>query len=376
MNTFSRVIFRLVLVGVIGASVLTAQSPAFPAPQIKPAIDGVLDLFSDRPVVVLCDYHGLAQEEAFYSALIRDPRFAENVGNVVVEFGESSQGIIDRYVAGGDVPLVELRRVWTETAGLAPGPFWLGYVNFFANVRAANLKLSPERRIKVWLGDPKIDWSQIKTYQDLVPYLLQRDDNFFRIIRDEVLEKHKKTLLIIGSPHIFGPGLLTAIFKKDYPGALATVMPFTGYIEPECNTQFVAQAKLWPVPAVLGPVSGTWLKSLLQLSGCNFVPPEQVVQMRATPPTALPRGVTSVADLVHGLINMFSGEDADAILYLGAPETLTESPLDPNIYLDPDYFKEEDRRSRCCTRPPGRGSLDWDQILQQNSLVPTKLRRF
>ncbi len=72
---------------------------------------------------------------------------------------------------------------------------------------------------------------------------------------------------------------------------------------------------------------------------------------------------------------MASGEDADAILYLGPPETLTQSPVDPNIYLDPDYFKQEDRRLRCCTRPPGGRSLDWDEILQGNSVVPRKFKR-
>ena len=58
----------------------------------------MLDLFQHKSVVALADDHGLAQEEVFYSALVRDPRFAEEVGNVVVEFGgEASQDIIDRY---------------------------------------------------------------------------------------------------------------------------------------------------------------------------------------------------------------------------------------------------------------------------------------
>jgi hypothetical protein len=248
-------------------------------------------------------------------------------------------------------------------------------VNFFANVRAMNLKLPSQRRIKVWLGDPKVDWSKINSYQDLLPYLRQRDDNFFRIIRDEILAKQKKTLLIIGSGHIFGPGILSAKFNKAYPNTLATVMPFIGYLEPECNAKFMEDAKNWPVPSLVGPIAGTRLKSQLQLPGCSFVRQEQIERMKATPVTALPPGVASVAELVHGLINMVSGEDADAMLYLGPPETLTQSPIDPNIYLDPDHFSQEDRRLRCCTRPPGGRSLDWDQILQGNSVVPRKFQR-
>src|SRR4029450_4245997 len=141
MNSVARVLCSLALASA-AALPSFGQPVAEAEPKAKPAIDGVLDLFKQRPVVVLCDAHGLAQEVVFYPALIRDPRFAEEVGNVVVEFGgEASQGIIDRYVAGEDVSLTELRRVWTETAGWVPGPTPLGYVNFFAHVRAANLKV-------------------------------------------------------------------------------------------------------------------------------------------------------------------------------------------------------------------------------------------
>ncbi len=120
-----------------------------------------------------------------------------------MEFGgEASQSIIDRYVAGEDVPLTELRRVWTETPGWLPGPTRLGYINFFANVRAANLKPPPKRRIKVWLGEPAIGWSKINSLDDLLPYLSQRDGNYFRIISDEILQKQKKTLPIIGSGYV------------------------------------------------------------------------------------------------------------------------------------------------------------------------------
>jgi hypothetical protein len=34
-------------------------------------------------------------------------------------------------------------------------------------------------------------------------------------------------------------------------------------------------------------------------------------------------------------VNVLSGVSSDALLYLGPPDTLTESPIDPTIYLDP-----------------------------------------
>ena len=161
---------------------------------------------------------------------------------------------------------------------------------------------------------------------------------------------------------------------------LAVVTPFTGYIEPECNAKVVAQAHDWPVPAVVGPVEGTSLKSELQLSECNYIPPEQLERMKAMatapPPPGLqwqgPGKPPSPADMIAAQISMRSGANSDAILYLGPPDTFTQSPIDPNIYLDPDYFKEESRRSQCCV--PGGKPLNWDQILQQNSLIPKKLQ--
>jgi hypothetical protein len=329
----------------------------------------------------------LAQEEAFYSALVRDPRFAEQVGNVVVEFGGSvAQHTIDRYVAGEDVPFTELRHVWGDVVGaFSPGePVPMAFVDFFANVRGANMKLPREHRIKVWLGDPEIDWSKTNSFQDVMPLLRKRDENVFRIINEEILSKHKKTLLIIGLGHLFGPGGLGPLsvrITQASPNALAIVSPFIGYIEPECNAKFVARANAWAVPAVAGPIDGTWLKAELQLPGCNFIPPARVEQMKKMAANGPPPGARllgggkppSVADIIAGEINILSGVKSDATLYLGPPDTLTESPIEPSIYLDLDYFKEEDRRARCCT--PGGRPLDWDQIVQQNSVVPKKFDR-
>jgi hypothetical protein len=75
---------------------------------------------------------------------------------------------------------------------------------------------------------------------------------------------------------------------------------------------------------------------------------------------------------LHAYISGASGEDADAILYLGPPDTFIESSFDPAIYLDQNYFKEEDRRLRCCTTQRFRGKLDLDRLLQRNNVVPRK----
>jgi hypothetical protein len=369
------------MIGVVRARSLGA-SGSQSAPQVKPAVDGVLNLFRLKPVVALGDYHGLQQEEAFYSDLVRDPRFAEQVGNVVVEFGGSAaQDTVDRYVNGADLPFTELRHVWTDVVGWIPGPFALGYVNFFANVRAANLKLPAGHRIKVWLGDPQIDWTRINSFQDVQPVLAQRDENIARIIVDEILKQHRKTLLVIGTGHLVtesGPGAIPApplvarLLGEAYPNSLAVVAPFTGYVEPDCNAKVVAWAKGWPVPSVVGPIAGTSLKPELQLPGCSYLPPEEIERMKKMFASIQWLGPGKPPDMISSETETRSGVKSDALLYLGPPDTLTESPWEPSIYLDLDYFKEMQRRARCCVPIPS--SLDWEEIVQQNSALPRKFQ--
>src|SRR4051812_13998133 len=69
--------------------------------KVEPALDGVFRAFENHPVVGLGDAHGLVAATDFYTSVVRDPRFAREVRNLVVEFGASSQQqVIDRYVAG------------------------------------------------------------------------------------------------------------------------------------------------------------------------------------------------------------------------------------------------------------------------------------
>jgi len=166
------------------------------------AIDGVLAAFETYPLVGIGDAHGLAQEQDFYAAIVRDPRFARQVGNVVVELGGAAhQAIIDRYVNGEDVPFAELRKVWSDTVGFQPYPGYIGMMTFYAQVRATNLTLPPDQRMKVWLGEPPIDWSKVTTSAEWRPFLDQRDSHAANVILNNVLERDRKALVIYGTTH-------------------------------------------------------------------------------------------------------------------------------------------------------------------------------
>jgi hypothetical protein len=54
-------------------------------PRIVNAADGIFAAFQNHPLVGLGEWHGMAQGLDFYAVLVRDPRFAKEVGNVVAE---------------------------------------------------------------------------------------------------------------------------------------------------------------------------------------------------------------------------------------------------------------------------------------------------
>jgi hypothetical protein len=173
-----------------------------------PAADGIFAAFQSHSIVGMADWHGLAQEEDFYVDLIRDPRFTE--------------------VAGEDIPYEQLRRVWTDTVGWLPTVTTLGYLNFFAQVRAVNEGLPLSERIHIWLGEPPFDWSKIKTPPDLAPQRSQRNRYPAELIRSQILAKHRKALVIYGSFHFFGLEAQKPLVEQSYPGAFFVVTPYMG----------------------------------------------------------------------------------------------------------------------------------------------------
>src|SRR5205085_7659778 len=90
----------------------TATKPAVPVAPIA----AILDAFRSHAIVALGDNHGNEQGHAFRLSLIRDPRFATAVNDIVVEFGSARyQDVMDRFVRGEVVPQESLRQVWQNT---------------------------------------------------------------------------------------------------------------------------------------------------------------------------------------------------------------------------------------------------------------------
>src|SRR5689334_17245364 len=84
-------------------------------PTPEPAIPAIIALFQTYDVVGMTAAHGMKDLDDFILTLVRTARFADVVNDVVVECGNSRyQSVLDRYIAGENVPLAQVQKVWRE----------------------------------------------------------------------------------------------------------------------------------------------------------------------------------------------------------------------------------------------------------------------
>jgi hypothetical protein len=284
-----------------------AGRPAEPDPRPEDAVRGIVRAFGRHPVVAVGEAHWLRQAGDFYRALVKDPAFQERVNDIVIEFGTPRhQALLDRYVAGEEVPAAELRRVWRDTTKVFSWESPI-YAELLAAVREANRGRPPGRRLRVVAGDTPVDWAALKTHEDWVA-LGDNNVSFARVIADEVLDKRRKALVILGSNHLTRSGTRTGApntttrVEKNYPDSTFVVLMYAG--QPAELEKRLAGGR----PPCLYPLKGTRL---------------------GTDSTS--RG--KLANL------------ADALLYLGPKKSLSTALPDPKS-LEPEYLRELDRRSR------------------------------
>src|SRR5215472_16230586 len=123
------------------ASQAQHTKPTASEPTPEPAIPAILAAFDRYEIVAMPEAHGMKDVDDFILALIRDPRFPEKVNDIEVECGNSLyQPVLDRYIAGDDVPFTAVRKVWRNTTQSMCGQSGF-FEQFFPLVRAINQKL-------------------------------------------------------------------------------------------------------------------------------------------------------------------------------------------------------------------------------------------
>jgi hypothetical protein len=190
---------RAIVLALLLSSVALAQRPAVPLDPVT----AIVEAFRTHEIVALSEgRHNNDQGHTFRLALVRDPRFAAAVNDIVVESGSAKhQDVMDRFIRGESVPDVQLRRAWQDTT--AADPVWdvPMYEEFFRAVRAVNQSRPPDRQLRVLLGDPPFEWDGA-TREDALRVGSERDSYPAELIQREVLAKKRRALVVYGDGHL------------------------------------------------------------------------------------------------------------------------------------------------------------------------------
>jgi hypothetical protein len=321
------VMLLLTAMPMLGQYEALQQKPAGREPALHPAFPAILAAFDTYEVVGMSAAHGLQDTDDFILALIRTPAFLDKVDDIVVECGNSLyQPILDRYIAGEDVPFSEVRKVWRNTTQLMCSTSGF-FEQFFPLVRGINQKLAPGKRIRVLAGDPPVDWDNLKT-QGLGDLKYGRDRNIASVMEKEVLSKHRKALMLFGYFHLMHANVFdeisaVSIYEKDYPNSTFVI---AGLECLDLQTPLLSTSPYagWPAPSLM-LAKGTWLGAI-RLS--HF-----------TPPPYLMKDCVATAGFPEGEDRRME-EVVDAFLYLGPPSLALREQMPADIALDSSYMAE------------------------------------
>ena len=214
-----------------------AQPPNLRLPDEAAGLDGIvralISAFDQADIVALGEAHVRRADSDLRIALVRDPDFAKKVRSIVVEFGSTSeQPTLDRYIRGENLSPAQLGKVWKTTTQAANG-IWDSpiYADFFAAVRDVNSKLPADARLRVFGGDPG-------------PGDNRSRETAAAVLKEQVLQKHGKALVIYGAGHFYrnmsddylastgGDIGIARMLEIDYPGRTFAVIPVGGRLDP------------------------------------------------------------------------------------------------------------------------------------------------
>jgi hypothetical protein len=312
----------------------------------------VLEALANHPLVGLGEMHLNEQFHEFLRNLLRE--LPGKVDDIVVEFGNSHyQNVADRFILDLEpVRFGRLAQIWRTAIGFMPLGDAPVYERFFRSVRALNAGLEPGERIRVVLGDPPVDWARVHSAADReqIPTEDEREPFFAGVVSREVMAKGRRALLIMGGDHMRigeyrGPGGLNpsvyprqpnaaTLLERRYPGSLFVVID--AYVVNDEGT----------------PEGCTDLQSVEEAFGGSPIPSMALLDRTWLAEVAVPKRLLDPS-------RPELGRQADAVLWLGPQENLTQSLPEARIYRSGPYARELGRRSEILSEISG---LDVDLV--------------
>jgi hypothetical protein len=315
------------------STTVAAQSPAPPAP-VEP-IGAIVDAFRTHEIVAVTDPHGNVQVQAFLLSLVRDARLASAANDIVIEtLSARYQDAIDRFVRGDEVAREVLRKAWEDHTVPGGG---VQVEEILRVVREGNARLAADHRLRVIAGDPPIDWDNITSREDHRRWIELRDTYPADLIRRQVLDRGRRALVVYGQGHLqrrqivsnydmstWQAQTIVSLLERD-----AGARVFNVWTLLDRNAELPDGVGSWRAPSLaimqgttLGAADfGTYSRGLGD--GTRFA----VRDGRLVP---LPREAWKT---------MRMEEQFNALLYLGPPASLTDTPMPAGLCQDAQFVE-------------------------------------
>jgi hypothetical protein len=226
-RTVSRILYTSILLVLSGTSADAQASGREPV--ASDAVRSIVAAFKQHPLVIIGEAHWLRSASDFYVRLVRDPEFQETVQDIVIEFAsQNNQPLLDRYIAGENVPIEDVRHIWRDTTKVASWESPI-YADWLRAIREVNQGRPAARRLRVLAGDTAIDWSKIQTHSDWAA-LGDNNISISNVVISQVLEKKHHALVVLGSNHVTKSGdrsggdNTTTRIESRYPSSTYVVM--------------------------------------------------------------------------------------------------------------------------------------------------------
>jgi hypothetical protein len=189
-------------------SQLTRRPAGGCASMLADIADQVAAEFDRRQFIFIGSTHGGKKTQDFLHCLLSRPRFQARVTDVLVEWANPvHQKLMDRYLlALEEVPPAVLARVWFDTDAPQLWASMPQMAEFFATVRAINARLEPGKRIRVLGGCEPIDWSAVRTADDIASQPFKNNWASHVISEHFGSQPDRRLLVVYGDAHIHHSG--------------------------------------------------------------------------------------------------------------------------------------------------------------------------
>jgi hypothetical protein len=313
----------------------------------------VLAALDSAPIVAIADLHGSKELGDFRMRLLRAGGLPGRAQDVVIEAGNALyQVIADRYVSGESVPFDSVRLIWNNTTqspfNTLDNPVYAE--DILRAVREVNAQQPRDKRLRVLLADPPIDWDRVKTRDDVAPFMMQRRESQAQVLLDSVLAKGHRALFFCGGVHLMRSSALgsrvtarattTQRVLARAPGSMFVVLIFDGF--GGSAARYEPMIDELPRESLVS-TRGTFLEPLSAEDVFSATP--------GTPPGAGPAVISGNGASVYAGLRL--SDVSDAYLYLRPFRELTLSMTDLTRYrANPALLAELDRRQRIRTGTP------------------------